>query len=160
VVAIALIVFSSCKNTKEPYLNYSVEGYLKAEDWNVAKSTDDSISSYWVNKKIKLDLETFTNDSVKFEIDVEPKDVNKLPKQDTLEMKLFKALLDSKYSCKNEATFNPKKIQFYFTEWDGKECYKITIQFLASNSFGVPGELTGHYYYDVKTNEPILEKVF
>jgi hypothetical protein len=164
VVAIALIAsvfIYSCKSSKnkKPELDYAVDGYVQTYDWKYLKSKSDSIISYDVRKKIAVEKKYFPGSTDSITLYVKPENLKNLPNPDTLRNKLFNSLLDSKYSCSHPATFNPQEIKISFTDWEGKDCYWIQIKFLASNSYGTPGELEGHYFYDIKTNKLVTSSV-
>lgn len=158
----ALVTIASCSR---PSVDYEVKGFISKKDWKVTmdKKDDSKITFYKVDKKLWL-KDDFSSaiDSVRFSVNMSPEDFKLLPSNKTstfLEM-LSKSLSESKYSCKNPATFKPESIKVYVTE-DVKTKDKsimIAVGFLASNSFGVASELTGYFAYDPKNKYTLKEK--
>jgi hypothetical protein len=158
----ALVTIASCSG---PSVDYEVKGFISKKDWKVTmdKKDDSKITYYQVDKKIwmKDDFSSAT-DSVKLSVNMSPEEFNLLPSNQTsyFQEMLSKSLSESKYSCKNPATFKPESIKVYVTE-DEKTKDKsimIVVRFLASNSFGVAGELTGYFAYDPKNKYTLKEK--
>lgn len=162
VVAISLIAIVSCSNKKvKPVVDYSINGYVEPKDWTVMRDSLDSISTYMVDKKIVLDKDIFVGavDSVRFTTFLSKENFNKLPNSDTLSSKIFTSLLGAKYSCVHTATFKPTKIEVSVSDWKGTPTYWVSIDFLASNAYGTPGEMTGDFMYDLKTHELVVSSV-
>jgi hypothetical protein len=159
VIAVSLL---SCSG---PSVDYEVNGFISKKDWKVStdKNDESKITYYSIDKKLwmKNDFENAT-DSVSLSVGMNPEDFKILPSKETsiLMGMLSESLSKSKYSCKNPATFKPKSISVYVSE-DEKTKDKslmVSVRFLASNSFGVPGELTGYFEYDPKKNYVLKEE--
>lgn len=134
---LSLTLFTSC----ESKLDYEVPNYFTKNDWVSVVSDKDTLWS--INKPFKI-----KNDSVSITItSIKQKEIQKLPEGQELKTMIDKALSECKYSCKNTETYKPKAISIYPEFGDDKD-FCIHIRFLASNSFGVPGSLSGIFTYD------------
>ena len=160
IASITLLV--SCSG---PSVDYEVNGFISKSDWKVGKDKkdDSKITYYSVDKKLWM-KDDFSNatDSVSLSLFMSPEEFKLLPSNETSVFMgmLTESLSKSKYSCKNPATFKPESIRVYVRE-DEKTKDKtlmVSVGFLASNSFGVPGELTGYFEYDPKNKYSLKEE--
>jgi hypothetical protein len=157
---VSIASFIGCGKSK-PEVNYECSGYFTKDDWKLTLNKNgDSVVFYDVEKNISLrkDFPSST-DSTKFKISFLDKDgFAKLPPGDELRLMMYRSLLSSKSSCKNEGTFKPFEINTSFIK--GDSVLLIKVDFFAANAYGTPGELSGWFQYDSKTYKLIEENVF
>jgi hypothetical protein len=156
----ALLLLSTLSLVSCNDVNYEIDGYFTNSDW---KSHDEIVNKkndtyYSIDTKINIKNEFYSvKDDVKFRIiDLTEKKISLLPKQDKLKKIIISSLEKCKSNCKNDATFDPKEISISVND----KSLDINITFLASNSYGTPGELHGYFTYDIKTNKLLSELVF
>lgn len=149
--------FFSCKST--PEVEYECSNYFTKKDWEITTNkSGDSIFIYGINKNISL-KSYFPNlsDSTKFSMMLYSEQYKKLPPPTVFSDMLRESLFKSKQACKNQATFKPYELSTTFM--DGDSTITISVDFLASNSFGTPGELHATYTYDSQSFKLLDEYV-
>ena len=147
---LSVSIFSQSKINN--FFTYDCKPLFKQTDWIVSKSVDGKRNVFQINKKIRL-TEFYNSDVDSTEVTTffaEVEGLKRYPTSDSLYRMVYQCLIDCKYSCKNRATFNPQSIQI-FSKFGEDEDFVIWIDFLALNSFGVPGELKGVFIYEKGT---------
>ena len=158
---VAIATIQSCSDSSAaaksgPKLSYDCGDYFSKDDWELSyNASGDTITNCEIDKKflLKSDLFRSAKDSIEIGMNLTKAEFDRLPPQGELRMMITKSLIESKYGCKNEATFNPFKISIGFITDDEtkKESLYIITEFLASNAYGTPGELKGYFKFDLKS---------